>query len=260
MNPKAAGALLLGMLALHLHAGPPFKTDDPQPVDLGHLELYLFSAGQRLPGDSSGIGPAIEFNYGVLPDAQFHIVVPYAFDRPENARSQGGLGDTELGIKYRFLQETETLPQLGTFPLVELPTGSAGKGLGAGHTQVYLPLWVQKSWGPWTTYGGSGWWRNPGDGNRNWTFLGWLLQRDLGEHLTLGAETFHASAMTLRGQASTGFNTGGQVNFSEKHHLLFSAGRNVSGDRQSVFYLGYQFTAGAFGGLQDWLRRGATHP
>jgi hypothetical protein len=249
-------SLVLGALGFPLSAGPPFLTDDPQPVDLGHLELYVFSSGQHVPGDSAGFGPALEFNYGILPDTQFHAVVPYAYDRPRDAPAQGGLGDVELGLKVRFLHETTTLPQIGIFPLVELPTGDANKGLGAGHTQVYLPLWLQKSWGPWTTYGGYGWWRNPGEGNRNWGYTGWLLQRDLGEHWTLGVEAFRRTASTLVGQAATGYNAGGQFNFSEKYHLLFSAGRNVSGDRQTFYYLGYQLTTGTFGNLSDWFRRG----
>jgi len=228
------------------YAGPPFRTDDPQPVDPGHLELYLFAAGQQAQGARSGVGPAVEFNYGLLPDTQIHLIVPRAYDA-----GRTGAGDTELGVKYRFLHETDTLPQVGSFPLIVLPTARAG--LGSGHTQVYLPVWVQKSWGPWTTYGGAGWWRSPGTGNRNWTYAGWLAQRDLGEKLTLGAEAFHTTAATVAGQASGGFNAGGQVNLSERHHLLFSAGRTVSGERSSFFYLGYQFTAGGFGTLGSWL-------
>ena len=259
LGRKALRSLLLGLMWLPSYAGPPFKTDDPQPVELGHLELYLFSAGQHLPGSSTGIGPAVEFNYGILPDTQFHVIIPYAYNRSQDTLTQSGVGDTELGVKYRFVHETDTLPQVGLFPLVEIPTGSAGKGLGSGHTQIYLPVWVQKSWGPWTTYGGYGWWRNPGAGNRDWSYAGWLVQRDLGEKLTLGMEAFRNTALTMGGQASTSFNAGGQVNLSEKHHILFSAGRNVTGDKQSIFYVGYQLTTGTFGSLGDWFRQGRTH-
>jgi hypothetical protein len=239
---------------MRVYAGPPFKTDDPEPVDLGHLEAYLFSLGGSAPGGVAGIGPAVEFNYGILPDTQFHIIVPYAFDRPPDASDQGGIGDIEVGIKYRFIHETGTLPQIGIFPLVEIPSGNADKGLGAGHAQLYLPVWAQKSWGPWTTYGGYGWWRNPGAGNRNWNYLGWLVQRDLGKRLTLGVEATYNTATAMGSRASTGFDTGGQVNLSEKHHILFSVGRSVAGERRAYFYLGYQLTTGTFGSLGDWFR------
>ena len=256
---KILAALLVGAVCGRVYAGPPFKTDDPEPVDLGHLEAYLFSLGGGVSGGISGIGPAVEFNYGILKDTQFHVIVPYAFDRPPDAPAQGGMGDIEVGIKYRFVHETGTLPQIGIFPFVEIPSGNAAKGLGAGHAQVYLPVWAQKSWGPWTTYGGYGWWRNPGAGNRNWSYLGWLVQRDLGKRLTLGVEATYDTAATVGGRASTGLDAGGQVNLSEKHHILFSVGRSVAGERQSYFYVGYQFTTGTFGSLGDWFRHRQPH-
>jgi hypothetical protein len=260
VTPTVRRSLLLFLLAttscVMLQAGPPFLTDDPEPVELGHLELYGFALGTRVPGESSGFGPAVEFNYGVLPETQFHIIVPYAYDRSQGLASEGGPGDVELGVKYRFVHEDGAVPQIGIFPFVEVPTGSEDRRLGAGHTRIYLPVWLQKAWGPWTSYGGAGWWRNPGAGNRDWTYAGWLLQRDLGERLTLGAEAFHTTPATWTGRAASGFNAGGQVNVTPAHHVLFSAGRNVTGVAQTYFYLGYQWTAGPFGSLGDWFHKG----
>jgi hypothetical protein len=42
--------------------------------------------------------------------------------------------------------------------------------------QYFLPVWLQKDFGKWTTYGGGGYWINPGAGNKNWWFSGILLQ------------------------------------------------------------------------------------
>ena len=265
MTTLAPGRTLLALwfltwMGAPLWAGPPFRTDDPQPVDLGHLELYLFSTGERRSDGGAGLGPALEVNGGLLPDVQLHLGVSRAYDRPRGAATHGGLGDTEVGIKYRVFHETDTRPQVGFFPMVVLPTGKAQAGLGSGHTQVTLPVWVQKSWGPWTTYGGYGWWRSPGDGNRNWSYAGWLAQRDFGEKLTLGLEAFRHTAATPGGVASTGFNAGGQVNLSERHHLLFSGGRQVTGEKRNLFYVGYQLTAGPFAGLRDWFHRGRSTP
>lgn len=124
---KALRPLFLGLLGVAAHAGPPFRTDDPQPVDPGHLELYLFAAGQRAAAGSTGVGPAVEFNYGILPDVQFHAIVPYAYNRPQDAPARAGLGNTEAGSKVRFIHETATLPQVGIFPLVEISTGRGGR-------------------------------------------------------------------------------------------------------------------------------------
>jgi hypothetical protein len=48
-------------------AGPPFITDDPEPVDLDHWEVYAFSAGANGRGDTTGLGPSMEVNYGAAP-------------------------------------------------------------------------------------------------------------------------------------------------------------------------------------------------
>jgi hypothetical protein len=87
-----------------------------------------------------------------------------------------GYGDTELGAKFRFVHEGEFVPQIGTFPLAELPTGDSARGLGSGQVEVFLPLWLQKSVGPLLTYGGGGYCINPGAGNHDWLFLGWHLE------------------------------------------------------------------------------------
>jgi len=236
-------AFLVGIAPLL--AGPPFRTDDPEPVELGHLELYTSWMETRTQPGSFGLLPQVEFNAGILPDTQFHLALAQAYASPNGGPVSRGFGDTEVGIKYRFLHETEVLPQIGIFPLVELPTGSPERGLGAGHTQVYLPLWIQKTWGSWTSYGGYGWWRNPGPGQRNWNYAGGLLQREVSELLTLGAEVYRATAATSRDRDSSGFSVGAILNPSTRHHVLMSAGRSLSGSHETHFYLGYQLTAAA---------------
>ncbi|EFK10911.1 conserved domain protein [delta proteobacterium NaphS2] len=47
------------------------------------------------------MGPAVEFNYGFHPDTMVHLIVPMAYDAPENGNSHFGYGDTEIGLKYR---------------------------------------------------------------------------------------------------------------------------------------------------------------
>ena len=44
----AALAVYLNLaLAARLFAGPPFLTDDPEPVDYQHWEAYLFTLGDH---------------------------------------------------------------------------------------------------------------------------------------------------------------------------------------------------------------------
>ena len=61
------------LAAAPAHAGPPFITDDPEPVDLGHWEVYGFSAGTHTAADTGGTLGGIEVNYGAAPNLQLAL-------------------------------------------------------------------------------------------------------------------------------------------------------------------------------------------
>ena len=181
-------------------------------------------------------------NYGVLPDTQLHLIVPMTTVGGSGTPTATGLGDIEFGVKYRFLHETNWWPQIALFPLIELPTGEASRGLGNGRTWFQLPLWLQKSWGPWTTYGGGGEVLNSAPGQRDHPYGGWLVQRDFGPHLTLGGEIFAQGQDTDNDQGFAALNFGGQYNVNEHFSLLFSAGHSVAGDEHTLWYFAFYWT------------------
>lgn len=239
---------IAGLICLHMAAavlgGPPFQTDDPEPVEYRHWEAYIGSQGNLDRHETSLTAPHFEINYGIYPNVQAHLITPFEFVRPKGEPSHYGYGDTELGMKLRFVQETEWLPQVGTFPIFRLPTGDKDKELGSGEVQVFVPLWLQKSWGAWKTYGGGGYWINPGSGNEDYWFFGWEAECEISKNLTLGAEVFHQTASDIGGDSSMGFNVGAIVNFSDTGHLLISAGKGSSGPSNGSFYIAYQLTLG----------------
>ena len=108
---------------------------------------------------------------------------------------------------------------------------------------MFLPLWLQKSFGPWTTYGGGGYWINPGEGNRNWWFVGWQAQRRLSRVVTLGAELFHGTSRQEGSPGETRFDVGAVLDLGELHHVLLSAGRSLDTDSAQL-YVAYQLTFG----------------
>ena len=246
---KASRALwFLGLCPLVSLAGPPFATDDPEPVEYRHWEFYVASQHTKSADGWSGTAPHVEVNYGVVTNQQLHLIAPLAYDAPTQGRRHYGYGDTELGAKFRFVKETASLPQVGIFPMLEIPTGNADRGLGSGHVGAFLPLWLQKSWGgenhKWTAYGGGGYHLNPGAGNRDGTFCGLVLQHQVTEKVLLGGEIYHRTATTIGERADTAFNLGTVFDFSDHHHLLFSAGRSIDGPTQFQVYIAYQLTVG----------------
>ncbi len=236
-------------------AGPPFRTDDPEPVDHQHIEMFVYSDGAHVRGETSGGALAVDFNYGAAPNLQLHVGPSTAFDATPGAPFHLGLGDTELGVKYRFLQEDKNgaTPMASFYPLLVLPTGSQQRGLGEGYVRAFLPLWIEKNFGDWVTYGGGGYWLNNNSrfGGRNYLYAGWTLQRKVTSNLSLGGELFFQTAgsvqlpTNLPGPDNLGFNLGGIYDLDEHNHLLASAGRGLLNARQTnlfSWYLAWQLT------------------
>jgi hypothetical protein len=222
-------------------AGPPFITDDPQPVEYGHWELYFSSMQFFSSKEIDATLPHVEINYGVFPDVQFHVILPMGFVYADG-NSNYGFSNTEIGIKYRFIDETDDWPQVGMFPMVEVPTASNEQNLGSGKPQLFLPLWVQKSWGDFTTYGGGGFWYNPGEENKNYLLLGWELQYNFSAMVMLGTEFTFQTADVVDGSSDVMWNLGGMINFDSTNHLLFSIGHTIDGAGSFIGYIGYQLT------------------
>src|SRR5271170_1435998 len=85
-------------------AGPPYVSDDPEPTDYRHFEIYSFNNGMAARDGISGAS-GIDFNYGAAPDLQLTATLPVGFDQPTGSKTSFGLSNVELAAKYRFLYQ-----------------------------------------------------------------------------------------------------------------------------------------------------------
>ncbi|HEU5396375.1 MAG TPA: hypothetical protein VFV81_04355 [Verrucomicrobiae bacterium] len=226
------------------HAGPPFLTDDPEPVEYRNWEFYIASMHTETADGWVGTAPHLEINYGVITNVQLHLIAPIAYNAPDHGPFEYGYGDTELGAKIRFLQESKYLPMVGIFPLLEVPTGDSAQGLGSGQWDAFLPVWLQKSFGDFTVYGGGGYGINPGPGNQDWGFVGMVAQYQIRKNFLLGGEIYHRTQTVTGGPDETAFNIGTVIDFSEHQHFMMSAGRSIDGPTDFQVYVAWQFTFG----------------
>ena len=229
--------LMLTASKLWAQAGPPFQTDDPTPVDLGHYEFYVFGTVGGTPAE--------------------HAILPFGAVLPSNnpVYAPGGAGDSaygltdmELGVKYGFIKQTAHRPQIGSFTMFEIPTGSYTKGLGVGRVWYKLPLWAEKEFGPWSLVGGMGYAVIPQTQYRNYLYGGFLVKKEVNKKLELSVEVFSharegfAAAQT---QASTMIDAGGYYHFNSPGlQLLFAYGHSVIGQTENYAYLGLYKTWG----------------
>jgi hypothetical protein len=238
-------AILAGFLILVesrvCFSGPPFGTDDPETVLFRHWEYYISSINTYQSGVWSGTSPHLEFNYGLMQNLQVHLLLPMNYNYTQSEGGSFGYADTEVGAKFRFIQESDNSPQVGVFPVLEIPTLKNDE-FSNGKTKIFLPVWAQKSWGKITSYGGAGYWINPGENNKNWIFAGWEAQYSFSRKLTLGGEVYYHSASTNDGKPGVGFNLGGSVNPTEKFHIILSFGHSVKNDNMFTSYFGLLWT------------------
>ncbi len=259
-------ALICFLAAPHLWAqGPPYQTDDPVPVDYHHYEFYIFGITDTTPVVATSSGPAFEFNWGALPRVQLHAVLPWGESAPSNSAvyapaGQGasafGLVDMELGAKIAFIKESKYIPQIGSFTMFEMPTGSYDKGLGVGKVWYKLPIWLQKNVGKWTFDGGAGYEIVPQTDYRNFPYTGWLVKKQLNERLELGVEVFAHGPEGLAApqtQSSTMIDMGGYYHFKHNPNkqILFCYGHSVAGQTENYAYLGMYWTWGREGKEKD---------
>ena len=109
--------VLLFLLSTQIvYAGPPFNTDDPEPVDFKHWEYYISSINNRQSGVWSGTAPHFEINYGIIPNVQVHLLMPLNYNYSRGHGSGYGYSETEFGLKYRFVQETKNSSRPGNSP------------------------------------------------------------------------------------------------------------------------------------------------
>ena len=129
---------------------------------------------------------------------------------------------------------------VGTYPMLQLPTGDAKLGPNRNKVQSFLPLWLQVKSDKWTVYGGMGYRINPGTDNKNSLFLGITTLYEVSPKLQLGGEVFHESPNTEGGKDSAGFNFGGSYNLIEDYNILFAVGKglkNASSTNQLSAYM-----------------------
>ena len=255
---KAAFLLVVMLVAPNAWAqGPPYQTDDPTPVDYKHYEAYIFGGVSGTPVAYGTLGPAFEFNWGAIPRVQIHVILPFGGSFPSNNPIYApsgvgprafGLTDMEFGVKLAIIKQTKYCPQIGTFTMLEIPTGSYSKGLGEGKAWYKLPAWVEKEIGPWTLDGGGGYALVRQVDFRDFLYGGFLVKREITKKLELGVESFshgREGAAAPQTQWSSMIDVGGYYHFKNPDfQFLFAYGHSVAGQTENYAYLGLYYTWG----------------
>lgn len=108
-------------------SGPFFtSTSDTTPPGSFFAEVYGYLGFQQA---SHNLSVPLRFDQGVVPNVEFDITTPYEHTwitgPAGTSGSGGGVGDTLVFFKFRFLNETSSFPSLAIMPMLTLPSGNA---------------------------------------------------------------------------------------------------------------------------------------
>ena len=235
-------AMLCGLWTTASWAGPPYLTDDPDPIDHQTFEIIPAFTLDRASDGEEIAGPVADFNYGIWPDMHLNIQGGFSHDLPDGGDSETGISDLRVALKWRFHKETDYSPEIAIYPAVILPTGSAARGLGNGQVSYQFPIWFEKNWsGGWSSYWGAGWTLNRAPGQRDYLYGGWQLQKQLTDTWNLGGEIYSQGSTGTGAAGWTAVNLGGGYKLNNSTSLIFSVGHSIAGASQALGYVGVDF-------------------
>ena len=214
---------LLALLAEPAAAGPPYISDDPEPTDYQHFEIYTFNLGTATRNGTTGQS-GIDFNYGAAPDLQLTATLPEGFERPAGGGTDVGWSNVQLAAKYRLHQDGFGL-DVSIFPRIFLPSGS--NLIGDNRASLLLPIWIQKDWsGGWSAFGGGGCTLSEFRAV-DFCQVGGVVTYQLLPKLQIGAELFHQTAVSSVTPATTSVGVGWRYDLNDNYHLLGYVSRGI---------------------------------
>jgi hypothetical protein len=243
--------------------GPPFLSDDPDTPGNHHWEVNLGFLGERSPAGGAYQVPDIDLNFGLGHPIQLKFELPLAVTetRGSSGHVNAGLGNSLLGVKYRFYAhhskhekeepraERESNFALSVYPQLALnnPTNSVARQIVDPGPEALLPMEAKSILGPIRISAEVGYWLTKGDVPNSW-IRGAVVGHEFKKDTELYMEIYDqrdVSGKPRMGETSVGL--GGRVPIvpSGMFRLIGMGGHDVAsspnGRSAWIAYVGIQF-------------------
>jgi len=112
-------------------------------------EIETAFTWEHRPGGSVYQTPILDANYGAGSRIELNLELPWQWTFEKEGHEQG-LGDTELAVKWRFIDSGENGISVSTYPKITFNSvqGSVRSGLVESDRSFFLPIEVCKNFGP----------------------------------------------------------------------------------------------------------------
>jgi hypothetical protein len=260
--------LFASAASLFAQAGPPFRTDDPETPGNRHWEINFGFIADHNPGAAYYQTPDFDINYGWGDRIQLKYELPISEYTNANNTTVAGLGNSLLGIKWRFYEHRRANSKpdddkavnfsLGTYPQLSLdnPTSAVRRGVVQYRGPMFLlPMEMNARIGWLRLDGEAGYWFGNRDAPDQW-IRGMIAGHEFTEKTELYAEIYdEQDANRIDGipkQRETTLGMGGRHSLNKENtlNLLFMGGRSFqavtpyNGQPNWIAYVGLQVLLG----------------
>lgn len=223
--------------------GPPLITDDPGTPGDGRWEINIAFTVEKRKTERSYESPILDINYGLGERIQLKYEVPWLVLDEHGERTKNGLGNSIIGVKWRFFDQDRQGIDMSVYPQLEFNNSdsSADRGLVDRGLEFVFPVQLQKSFGSISL--------NPELGyafreyNDNEWIYGLALGYEASSNLELLAEISGTTGQDFEDDELL-FNLGARCELSETYTLLMATGRSfrsaASGEPEFLLYVGMQ--------------------
>lgn len=228
------------------HGGPPLITDDPGTPGNGRWEINIASTLEALSSGARIETALLDINYGLGEQIQLKYEVPWVLQDETRATAGDGFGNSEVGLKYRFLDDPQHRLSMSVYPQIVFNSSTLSNEQDQPSVaELVLPVQLAWSTGLAVLNVEAGYGRITHEENE-W-FYGLAGGWPVSEHVELVAEVHGVTTGDFEEDEML-INVGGVFQLRENVRLLFSAGRRIRGTAEDAperfGYLGVQLTGG----------------
>jgi len=230
---------------------PPMMSDDTGTPGDRNIELN-FNASAQLSHDRKLFDlPRVDVNYGLGETLQLKYEVPWELERRVEQDAAGnetrvhahGLGDSTIGVKYRFYDDDASKLSLAVYPQVEFRSPGARSeedgGVASGATTWVLPLLVTKELAHLAVTANAGVEKATGEGIR--AFASGGCGTRLSPHLALLGELV-GEDLNRSDERRILLNAGFRYKVDEHQTIGAAIGRDLhAGDGQKQTYITFSY-------------------
>ena len=235
---------LLAATFASAQGGPPYYTNDPGTPGPFNWEINLGYMPFLYDGQSVSHTPDVDINFGVGDRIQLTYENAWLRVQDPSTATKFGLGQSNLGVKWRFYDAGESGLSISTFPQLFLnnPDDAVHRGITPASQGFLLPLEFSRKFGPIGVNYEIGY-QFTHKGPNTW-LTGLVLGHDFTSKFEMDAEFYSQGAFHPSNYQPT-LGIGARYKIHKPVILLLMTGRSLepSHSDQSYFvgYFGLQF-------------------